>query len=357
MAENKQNLNINASSSILDGINQLAAELEKTELFRGITYAIYKGQTFSIRNPLPYPMENSKMVFNALKAMVHEKKGTFPIMWGFRHYTPDEPLTEKEIHTLRAYARMFDGLRKLGIDVETPLILADIHAEHNGIFPDGPEGYREYYLKVQEEADKLGIPSVWLSDILIKLNLTPHKIAQHGETLIRKRTDLDEALESPQADIPGTPENKLKTLAYTPGTKEYQERQVPTLTNEEAACFKNQAKHMASRYPKTHADVLSQSDRRKNEIFSARGIKYAQFRRSESVLVLPYLNRFFNTKGVLLVHVADPKSGRNIGIIGLCIFSKDANNQNVANIPWKGDDVVQKEQHRKAAHGRPASNA
>lgn len=349
-------MNIDGPSAKLVAINQLAAELEKTELFRGITYAIHQGQPYSTNNPKTYPIDNSKDTFNALKAMCEEKKGTFPIMWGFRQYTPGESLSDKEMHTLKTFAEMFEGVKKLGIEVHTPLMLADSHAEHNGVLKEGPEGFQAYYDKVKEEAEKLGLPTVWLSNIFDTLQITSHDIEEHGKQLIRKREQLDIALEKPEANIPGTPENDLKKQAKTPGTEEYRLRNITTLTDKEFAAFKGQRRNMVMRYPQTNAEFLKQSNRIKEASYGQKGVEYAQFRAGEGEMLLPNLSKYFATKGVLPVHVAEPEAAK-IGVRGLSIHSKDKDNNNVANIPWKGDDVVEKEQAKKSGNSGAMSGS
>jgi hypothetical protein len=103
-------LNINAASTKLNKINRLAATLEESDLFRGITYAIQGGKPYSHQTPegKTYSTDNSRDTFNALKAMATEGEGHFPVMWGFRQYTPGEELTAKEMKTLQSLATMFE---------------------------------------------------------------------------------------------------------------------------------------------------------------------------------------------------------------------------------------------------------
>jgi hypothetical protein len=350
-------LNINAASTKLNKINRLAATLEESDLFRGITYAIQGGKPYSHQTPegKTYSTDNSRDTFNALKAMATEGEGHFPVMWGFRQYTPGEELTAKEMKTLQSLATMFKGLEAKGVTAHVSLILADRHAEHNKVPAEGSEGYRPYYEKVRAEAQKLGIPSNWLSEIFDKLGIDAHGIAAHGKTLIRKSDDFDKALARPEADIEGTKENELKRLAQTRGTPEYEKARIPVMDNTDYGTFKAQARHMANRYPGAHADVLNLSSRKREDKFGERGVEYAQFRSGEGDLLLPNLHKFYGTKAVLPVHVAEPEASK-IGVRGLSIFSKGANGENVTNIPWKSDEIAEKEQDKKLAKAAGSSS-
>lgn len=333
-------LNIDAASEKINAINSLVSKLQNTELFRGITYNT----------------DNSKDVFTALKHMSEDGKGTFPIMWGFRQYHPGEELLAQEINTLKTFAGMFrEGLGELGIEARTPVILADRHAEHNGVPADGPEGYQPYYEKVKAEAEKLGLPTAWLSDIFDKLNTSSHKIAERGEQLIRKRDkDLDPVLENPKAAQSNPAAQRLLMLANTPGTKEHRLKVIPTtLTDKEYFALKGQRRKMVERYPDTHRELLKASSRVREAAYGKAGVEYAQFRAGEGQLLLPNLNKYFETRGVLPVHVAEPEAAK-IGVRGLNIFSKDKHGHNVANIPWKGEEIVEKEQQKKQGRPQPS---
>ena len=351
-------LNINAASTKLDQIDDLAATLEKTELFRGITYAIQGGKPYSHQTPegKSYSTDNSRDTFNALKAMVEEGEGHFPVMWGFRQYTPGEDLTAKEMKTLQSLATMFKDLEAKGVKAHVSLILADRHAEHNRVPAEGVEGYRAYYEKVRTEAEKLGIPSNWLSEIFDKLGIDAHGIAEHGKTLVRKSDDFDKALAKPEADVAGTKENNLKRLAQTRGTPEYEKASITAMSNTDYGAFKGQARNMATRYPGANADILKLSNKKREDEFGKRGVEYAQFRAGEGDLLLPNLDKFYGTRAVLPIHVAEPEAAK-IGVRGLSVFSKGANGENVTNIPWKSDEIAEKEQEKKLAKEAGSSSA
>ena len=151
-------------------------------------------------------ISDSPEVGVALQAMVKESKGTTPIFWGFRHYAEGDPLTDAELNSLHAFKDI--GVNSSSVKLEKPVILADIHVDHNGI---PREVYLPYYQKIKATAESLQIPAVWLSDIYKKLQLQPEHIANAGARLIQKHTGA-------APDIAKLPERdyvRFKTQAET----------------------------------------------------------------------------------------------------------------------------------------------
>lgn len=305
--------------------NELAAALEKLPLFRGFTYAMHSGAPFSHTDPRPvrYPIDGSGPIVNALDAMAKDRVAHFPIIWGFRRPTDTGGLHEHERQTLTTYIEMFKDFQATAqaicdhveadealasgngrrFEVHTPLILADVHAQHNNVQEEGPESYRDYYRAVQAHAEQIGLKCHWLSDILRKIGVTPEEIAGHGKQLLNVRR----------------------------------------FSGQELQRLKMQARHMAERYPESHATVFSmKSNNQRNKAFEQAGKSYAAFRMGEGELVLPKLPEYFGSNGVVPVHVGDPASN-DLLVRGLHIFSKDESGSNSIDIPWKNPEEI----HRK----------
>jgi hypothetical protein len=210
------------------------------------------------------------------------------------------------------------------LNVTAPILIADLHAEHNNVPPDavpqeqggaGNEGYKAYYAKVAEEAGKRGIPTVKLSDIFAKLKLTPHQIAERGAELTR---------------TPGDDKNQ----AANPNTT--------YLSKDDINAYTRQAQHMVARYPTipVNREILEKPDAEKHQALEEKALDYIRFRKGEGEMLLPRLPEFFRNN-VIPVHVSDPGAG-TIGVEGVYIYSKSGKDKNVADIPWKGEgkDII-----------------
>jgi hypothetical protein len=227
--------------------------------------------------------------------MAAGKPVLLPLFWGFRALRKDEnTLHAAERNTMRAYLQL---VQQLGPHCQPLLILADVHAEHNGI---SKPTWRAYYATVEEHAAALGLQVRYLSSILASLSLSAETLEQQGKELVER------------------PSGATRVGAVR-------------LTGKEWSQLKLQAEHLCKRFPEQFPVPEGESKRR--ALYDPRALAYARFRAAEGRLLLPRLPEAF-ARPVLPVHVTDPANER-IGVRGLAIHARDAADANTVHIPWK----------------------
>lgn len=232
---------------------------------------------------------------DALRAMAAGREVVLPMFWGFRMLDADGALHDAERHTMQAFVEL---VASFGKHCQPVLILADEHAEHNGI---DAAIWRPYYAAVQVRANELGLQVRYLSDIFRTLKLSRAKLAHRGSTLVERP--------SGQASF-----------------------EAVILNGNEWSQLKRHSQHLCERFPSVFAAPRGESAKRK--LYDPRALAYARFRAAEGRLLLPRLHEAFGDRPVLPVHVTGPESGR-FGVRGLSIHAKDANDDYTVHIPWK----------------------
>ncbi len=245
--------------------------------------------------PLHRGLSHTRAVGRTLLEMATSKRGTAPVFWGFRKYTPGAPLLPREINTMHAIHAME---RQLPVDVDFPLILADVHADHNEI----PQAIsRPYYEAVKKQAEEIGMKTVWLSKIYKKLDLTPEQISEQGDRLIQRSS--------------GKAPN------------------IPKLSKSISSVLRKQARTLCQRYPDVfEARLADLSNKKQEKFFGDKAFAYARFRVGEKA-VLDRFPEYFN-RPALPVHIADPVTSEPLNVTGLFIRAKSDHNSNTVHIPW-----------------------
>jgi hypothetical protein len=299
-------------------IEGLVDDLVAQELFRGLTTTSEGYVEHTVRDDAAgqwtkpdasqtaaYRTMDGGHTLQTLQAIQAAGKAFMPLLWGFRIFDPAQGLLAKEINTIKAYAAM---ARSLKISVKAPLVLADIHAQHNKI---PPEIYEPYYREVARVAQELGVETIRLGAIYQKLNLTLEQVEGRGPELVQK---------------PGVISRQSALTAAIELPRDYWTH------------LKVQAKHTVARFP----GVLQAPAgyRPAEKFYGDKALHYAQFRASEGVHVLPRLVELGEANGapVLPVHIADPHSSL-VGVNGLYIHAKDDANHTVAAIPWRATET------------------
>lgn len=245
--------------------------------------------------PLVRGLGGCELTSAAVRALTAGKTVHLTLFWGFRALDPARPgLNAAEADTLRAHVAMAHAL---GEHCKPVLLLADSHAEHNGI---PKKIWEPYYRVVAQHAADAGVRTVMLSSIMATLDITPAALAARGPALVLRPND-----------------------PATPGAS--------VLTGVEWRRLKMQAEHLCKRFPEVFP--APKGEKAKRTLYDTKALAYVRLRAAEGRQLLPALKNCFGGEAVLPVHVSDPATER-LGVHGLHIYTMDENQKPKVGIPW-----------------------